>query len=226
MILHIKSVLSPAQLAHCEATLATAAWGCGRATAGPGSARVKENEQVAESCAGGRALGQMILTELERNPLFLSAALPRHVYPPLFNRYREGMSFGSHIDNAIRQIPGTPYRLRTDLSATVFLTGPEQYDGGELVIEDGDAQPRIKLPAGDMVLYSADTRHYVAPVTRGTRVAAFFWVQSLVRDTAARATLFDIDSAVRELGAALPNSPALLRLTSAYHSLIRRWSEV
>jgi PKHD-type hydroxylase len=225
MILHIKRLLTAAQLADFTQLLATAEWGDGRATAGPGSARVKANEQVSESCPVGRDLGRIILAELERNPLFLSAALPRHVYPPLFNRYGAGMSFRLHIDNAMRQVPGTPYRIRTDISATIFLSDPANYDGGELVIEDGDAQPKIKLPAGDMVLYSGDTRHQVTEVTKGVRVAAFFWVQSLVRDTAARSILFDLDSATRELSAVAPDCPAVLRLTSAYHSLIRRWAE-
>jgi len=225
MILHIRKVLSARQLDEFTQRLAAAEWADGRATAGSGSARVKTNEQVCESCLVGRALGQTILAELERNPLFLSAALPRHVYPPLFNRYGVGMSFGSHIDNAMRQIPGTSYRIRTDLSATLFLSDPGSYEGGELVMEEGDARPTIKLPAGDMVLYTADTRHRVTSVTSGVRVAAFFWVQSLVRDNAARNVLFDLDSAVRELGAIAPDAPALLRLTSAYHSLIRRWAE-
>jgi PKHD-type hydroxylase len=225
MILHIKRVLSAAQLDDFAQRLATANWADGRATAGPGSARVKANEQVSEVCPIGRALGQIILAELERNPLFLSAALPRHVYPPLFNRYGAGMSFGSHIDNAIRQIPGTPYRIRTDLSATLFLSDLDSYAGGELVMEDGDARPTIKLPAGDMVLYTADARHHVTEVTSGVRVAAFFWVQSLVRDNAARSILFDMDNATRELSAIAPDAPALLRLTSAYHSLIRRWAD-
>jgi PKHD-type hydroxylase len=225
MILHIKKVLSAAQLDEFALRLDAAEWDDGRATAGAGSARVKANEQVSERCPIGRELGQIIVAELERNPLFLSAALPRHVYPPLFNRYGAGMSFGSHIDNAIRQIPGTPYRIRTDISATLFLSDPAGYVGGELVMEEGDARPAIKLPAGDMVLYTADTRHYVTKVTSGVRVAAFFWVQSLVRDNAARSVLFDMDSATRELSTIAPDSPALLRLTSAYHSLIRRWAE-
>jgi PKHD-type hydroxylase len=226
MIIQIKSVLSPAQLAMCVDRLANADWGDGRMTAGPQSARVKANEQVAATCPHGRELGQMILAELERNPLFLSAALPRHVFPILFNRYAAGMAFGPHIDNAIRPIPGTPHRIRTDLSATLFLAEPDAYDGGELVIQDGDAAHRVKLPAGDMVLYPASTLHHVSEVTRGVRLAAFFWVQSLVRDNAARAILHDMDKAIRELGARDPDDPAVLRLTGCYHNLVRRWAEV
>lgn len=226
MIVQIKAVLSPAQLATCAERLASADWRDGRITAGPQSARAKANEQVAATCPHGRELGQMIVAELERHPLFLSAALPRHVFPILFNRYAPGMAFGPHIDNAIRPIPGTPHRIRTDLSATLFLTEPDEYDGGELVIRDGDAAHRIKLPAGDMVLYPASTLHHVTEVTRGVRVAAFFWVQSLVRDNDARAILHDMDNAIRALGAEAPDHPEVLRLTGCYHNLVRRWAEV
>ncbi len=200
-------------------------WRDGRVTAGPQSARVKANQQVAQGCPHGNELGQMIVGELERNPMFLSAALPRHVFPVLFNRYAPGMAFGPHIDNAIRPIPGTPHRIRTDLSATLFLGNPDEYDGGELVIQDGDAAHRIKLPAGDMVLYPANTLHHVTEVTRGVRLAAFFWVQSLVRDGAARDILHNMDNAIRELSAVTPDHPALLNLTGCYHNLVRRWAE-
>jgi PKHD-type hydroxylase len=206
--------------------LGQADWRDGRLTAGPQSARAKHNLQVAETCPIGRELGQIITAALERHPLFLSAALPRHIYPPLFNRYEPGMAFGAHIDNAIRQIPGTPYRIRTDLSATLFLAEPDSYDGGELVIGEGDTAPRIKLNAGDMVLYPADTVHHVKPVTRGARVAAFFWVQSLVKDAGQRALLHDMDNAMRELTALVPDAPALVRLTGTYHNLVRAWSEL
>jgi PKHD-type hydroxylase len=226
MIIHIQNLLTPAQVAHCAERLAHADWRDGRITAGPQSARVKANEQVHESCPEARALGAMITTELERHPLFLSAALPRHVFPPLFNRYAPGMSFGAHIDNAIRAVPGTPYRIRTDISATLFLAAPHDYAGGELVIQDGDALHRIKHAAGDMVLYPASTLHHVTAVTSGVRLAAFFWVQSLVRDAAARELLYELDGAVRELAAAVPGAPALVRLTGCYHNLVRRWAEV
>jgi PKHD-type hydroxylase len=225
MIIRIPGLLSPAQLAACSEHLAQADWADGRLTAGPQSARVKANEQVAETCPIGRELGQMIVSEIERNKLFLSAALPRHVFPPLFNRYGPGMSFGAHIDNAIRTIPGTPFRIRTDLSATLFLAEPGSYDGGELIIQDGDATHGIKLPAGDMVLYPATTLHHVTPVTRGARVAAFFWVQSLIKDNSARDILHNMDRSIQELDAELPESEAVVRLTGCYHNLVRRWSE-
>jgi PKHD-type hydroxylase len=226
MITHIKSVLSAGQLGLCADRLARADWRDGRITAGPQSARVKANEQVAETCAMAAELGKMIIGELERHPLFLSAALPRHVFPPLFNRYGAGMAFGSHIDNALRQIPGTPYRIRTDLSATLFLAEPETYDGGVLTIQNGDATHEVKYAAGDLVLYPADTVHHVTPVTRGARVAAFFWVQSLVRDNGQRAILHDMDTAIKELTMLAPDAPALVRLTGCYHNLVRAWAEL
>jgi len=226
MITIIRNLLSPAQIAAIREGLATADWQDGRVTAGPQSALAKANQQVSETCPQGRALSAIITTELERHPLFLSAALPRHLYPPLFNRYAPGMSFGAHIDNALRTIPGTPYRIRTDLSATLFLEDPENYDGGELQFADGDAQHSIKRPAGDLVLYPANTLHLVTPVTRGTRLAAFFWVQSLIKDNAARAILHDMDIAIRELAQTDPNAPAVLRLTGSYHNLVRRWAEL
>ena len=226
MIIHVPGLLSPALLENCAVRLEQADWADGRATAGPQSARVKANEQVAETCPIGRELGQMIVSEIERNKLFLSAALPRHVFPPLFNRYSAGMSFGAHIDNAIRTIPGTPFRIRTDISATLFLARPDSYDGGELIIHDGDATHSVKFPAGDLVLYPATTLHRVTPVTRGARVAAFFWVQSLIKDGAARDILHSMDLSIQELDAALPDSEAVVRLTGCYHNLVRRWSEL
>ncbi|HTZ71771.1 MAG TPA: Fe2+-dependent dioxygenase [Acetobacteraceae bacterium] len=226
MIVHIASVLTAAQVAACTESLARADWRDGRVTAGPQSARVKANEQVAETCPVAAEQGRMIVAALESNPHFLSAALPLRIYPPLFNRYAPGMAFGDHIDNALRRVPGTPYRIRTDLSATLFLAAPEAYDGGELVVRQADAVHSIKLPAGDMVLYAADTVHHVAPVTRGVRQAAFFWVQSAVRDAGRRAILYDMDSAIRDLSASTPESDAVLRLTGCYHNLVRLWAEM
>jgi PKHD-type hydroxylase len=226
MIIHIPEVLTAAQIATCVQRLEGADWRDGRITAGPQSARVKANEQVAETCPVGREIGKIVLDAIERNTIFLSAALPRHVYPPLFNRYAPGMAFGSHVDNAIRTIPGTPFRIRTDLSATLFLADPRSYEGGELVIQDGDGAHAIKLEAGDMVLYPATTLHYVTPVTDGVRLAAFFWVQSLVKDTAARDVLHDMDVSIQELSAADPGSAAVLRLSGCYHNLVRRWAEI
>jgi PKHD-type hydroxylase len=226
MIIQIPEVLSAAQISACTHMLADADWRDGRITAGPQSARVKANEQVAETCKAGREAGKIVLDAIERNTIFLSAALPRHVYPPLFNRYASGMAFGTHVDNAIRTIPGTPFRIRTDLSATLFLADPDSYAAGELVIQDGDSAHSIKLPAGDLVLYPATTLHHVTPVTSGVRLAAFFWVQSLVKDTAARDILHDMDISIQQLSAADPDNGAVLRLSGCYHNLVRRWTEI
>jgi PKHD-type hydroxylase len=226
MLVHIPDLLNEAELATCRDRLGGAEWLDGRITAGPQAARAKRNRQLAETSAEARALGPMIVGALERNSLFLSAALPRQVFPPLFNRYAAGMDFGNHVDNAIRTIPGTPHRLRTDISATVFLSDPESYDGGELVIEDSYGLHRAKLPAGDLVLYPATSLHRVTPVTRGERLAAFFWVQSLVKDDGERSLLFELDTAIRQLGHRLPEDPALVSLTGCYHNLLRRWVEM
>lgn len=226
MLIHLPGVLSADQLATCRERLEAAEWLDGRVTAGPQSARVKANEQIAEDSETARTLGRLIVGALERNPLFLSAALPRAVYPPLFNRYRAGMGFGTHIDNALRLVPGTPHRIRTDLSATLFLSEPDGYRGGELVVEDLYGPQSVKLPAGDMVLYPASSLHHVMPVESGARVAAFFWVQSLVKDDGARRLLFELDTAIRQLTGEVPDSPALVQLTGCYHNLVRRWAEV
>jgi PKHD-type hydroxylase len=224
MLLRIPRVLSPDELAHVRERLAKAAWVDGRVTAGPQSAKVKENLQLAEDSAEARELGAIVLTALERNPLFIAGALPRSVFPPLFNRYEPGMGFGAHVDNAIRQVPGTPHRLRTDISATLFLSAPEDYDGGELVVEDTFGVQSVKLPAGDMVLYPATSLHRVAPVTRGAREASFFWIQSLVKEDSERTLLFELDRAIAELTQTVPDSPALVRLTATYHNLVRKWT--
>jgi PKHD-type hydroxylase len=226
MLLHIRNVLTPEEIAVCTARLEAASWVDGRQTAGPQSAAVKNNQQLPESSEDATSLGRIVLAALERNPTFLSAALPRSVFPPLFNRYSKGMGFGTHIDNALRQIAGTPHRIRTDLSATLFLSDPDHYVGGELVIEDTYGAHPIKLPAGDMVLYPASSLHRVQSITRGVRVAAFFWVQSLVRDDTARALLYDLDNAIRMVGQDTPGSEALVSLTGCYHNLVRRWSDI
>lgn len=226
MILHIADILSPAQIGEVTAHLGRADWRDGRVTAGPQSAQVKHNSQVAEDCPHGRAAQRVVLAALERHPCFLSAALPLRVFPPLFNRYAPGDSFGDHIDNAIRAVPGTPHRIRTDLSATLFLAEPGAYDGGALEFADGDARHQVRLDAGSMVLYNATTVHRVAPVTRGVRLACFFWVQSLVKDAGQRALLHDMDSAIQELTGAGAAGPALVRLTGCYHNLVRQWSEL
>ncbi len=168
----------------------------------------------------------MILSALERNPLFVSAALPASVFPPLFNRYEGGQAFGTHVDNAIRQVTGTPHRIRTDLSATLFFTGPAEYDGGELVVEDTYGTHSIKLPAGHMILYPSTSLHHVRPVTRGARIASFFWIQSMVRDDAERTLLFDLDVAIQRLAGDHPEHSAAVQLTCVYHNLLRRWATV
>jgi PKHD-type hydroxylase len=168
----------------------------------------------------------MIITALERSPLFVTAALPLRVFPPLFNCYEGGESFGAHLDNALRQVPGTACRMRTDVSATLFLSNPEDYDGGELVIDDVYGAHAVKLPAGDMVVYPASSLHHVNPVTRGVRLASFFWVQSMVRDDGNRTLLFDLDMAINKINQALPNHAAVVELTNCYHNLLRRFAEV
>ena len=225
MILRLPAVLSAEQLATARALLADAPWADGRVTAGYQSARVKENLQLPEECEVAKKLRDLVLTALERNPLFISAALPARVLPPLFNSYEVGMSFGAHIDNAVRQVTGTARRVRADLSATLFLSRPEEYDGGELIVEDTYGAHAAKLAAGDMILYPATSLHRVTTVTRGHRVAAFFWIQSMVRDDGQRSILFDLDRSIAELTQAAPDNPALVRLTGCYHNLIRRWAE-
>jgi PKHD-type hydroxylase len=223
MLLHIPSLLDAAQLAECRKALGSAAWSDGKATAGYLSSRVKDNAQLPETDPVARRMGGMILDALDKNQLFISAALPLKVVPPLFNRYAGGQSYGGHIDGAVRPVPGTPHRVRTDLSATLFLSAPEDFDGGELVIEDSGQ--RIKLPAGDMVLYSGTSVHHVEPVTRGVRLAAFFWVQSMVREDSRRDVLFQIDTALQELGRDVPGHHSTVRLAGAYHNLLRLWSD-
>lgn len=226
MIVRIASVLSADELPAIRARLASGAWDDGRLTAGFQSAQVKANLQLRQNDPVAREAGDAVLSALERSPLFVSAALPHHVFPPLFNRYGPGMSFGNHVDNAVRQIPGTPHRLRTDVSATLFLNAPEEYDGGELIVEDTFGTHSIKLAAGDLVVYPASSLHRVSPVTRGVRQAAFFWIQSMVRDDRARALLFDLDSSIRDLTATGADRDSLVRLTHCYHNLLRRWAEL
>lgn len=225
MLLQIPQVLSAEQVADSRRQLDAAEWIDGRVTAGHQSARAKDNVQLREDSPVARQLAQTILAALERTPLFLSAALPLKIFPPLFNRYASGQSFGVHIDNAIRQVRNTPHRVRTDISATLFLSRPDEYDGGELVVEDTYGTHSVKLPAGDLVLYPASSLHRVQPVTRGARVASFFWIQSMVRDDGQRTILFDLDLAIQRLGADVPNHPSLVQLTGTYHNLLRRWAD-
>jgi len=225
MLLRIPNVLTVEQIAHCREALAGAEWVDGRATAGHHSAAVKDNLQVPEGHPVARELGELILAAIERNPLFLSAALPLKVVPPLFNRYQGGGTYGTHLDGAIRQIGGTPHRVRTDLSATLFLSAPDSYDGGELTVEDTYGPHRVKLPAGDMILYPGTSLHHVTPVTRGARIAAFFWIQSMVRDDARRTLLFDLDMATQRVREQLPSDKAVGELFNVYHNLLRQWAD-
>lgn len=225
MLLHIPRVLTEAQVARCRAILEDAKWVDGRETSGHLAARVKRNRQVDEATPEAREMGSIVVTALQRTPLFMAAALPLRVFPPLFNRYEPGMAFGNHVDNAIREVAASAGRVRTDLSATLFLSGREEYDGGELVVDDTYGAHQVKLPAGDMILYPASSLHRVTPVTRGLRLAAIFWVQSMVRDDGERALLFDLDLAIGQMSEAAPGSPGILALTSCYHNLLRRWSD-
>ncbi len=226
MLLQVPDVLNPEQVAHMRRLLDSADWVDGRVTAGRQSAQVKDNEQLPEDHPVAQELGDVIVSALQANPLFVSAALPLRVFPPLFNRYRGGQSFGNHVDNAIRQLAGTPLRIRTDLSATLFLAGPDEYDGGELVVEDTYGVQSVKLPAGHMILYPSTSLHHVRPVTRGARLASFFWIQSMVRDDATRTLLFDLDTSIQRLTMDVPGHPSIVSLTSVYHNLIRRWADL
>ena len=225
MLLQIPDVLSAAQVAQARALLDAAEWVDGRVTAGPQSARTKDNSQLPENHPVSKQVGEIILDALGTNPLFISAALPQRVFPPLFNRYQGGQSFGTHVDNAIRQITGTPHRIRTDLSATLFLAEPSEYDGGELLVEDTYGAHSVKLPAGHLILYPATSLHQVRAVTRGARVSSFFWIQSMVRDDAERTLLFDLDTAIQRLTRETASHPSTVQLTGIYHNLIRRWAE-
>jgi PKHD-type hydroxylase len=226
MLLAIPGVLSSPELVEARRILDKADWVDGRVTAGHQSVRAKDNLQLAEGSEAARRLGEMVVGALQRSPLLVSAALPLRVFPPLFNRYEGGQSFGTHVDNAVRLVPGTPHRLRTDLSATLFLSEPAEYDGGELVVEDTYGVHSAKLPAGQLILYPATSLHHVRPVTRGTRLASFFWIQSMVRDDGQRTLLFDLDTAIQRLGADHPEHASAVQLTGVYHNLLRRWAEL
>jgi PKHD-type hydroxylase len=226
MMLHIPDVLSKQQVAQCRQIMDAADWIDGNATAGHQSALVKNNMQLPELAPESRQLGDLVLDALERSPLFISAALPLKVFPPLFNRYAGGQSFGMHVDNAIRPLAGSDFRIRTDLSCTLFLAEPDEYDGGELIVEDTYGEHRAKLPAGDMVLYPSTSLHRVTPVTRGARVASFFWLQSMVRDDGQRTMLFQLDTSIQQLAQRLGNGdPQVVQLTGIYHNLLRRWAD-
>lgn len=226
MMIQIPDLLSREQVAHCRAVMDAGEWVDGNQTSGYQSALAKRNLQLAEGLAAAHQVGDLIQDALAGSALFFSAALPLKVFPPLFNRYEGGHTFGNHVDNAIRYLRGTDFRIRSDLSATLFLTDPEDYDGGELVIEDTYGQQRVKLPAGHMVLYPATSVHHVTPVTRGARVSSFFWIQSMVRDDGQRALLFDLDNHLRQVSGALGgDNAAVIGLTGVYHNLLRRWAD-
>jgi PKHD-type hydroxylase len=228
VFLRIPKVLNEEQLATVRASLngEAAPWVDGRATAGFQGAAVKSNEQLDEASPMARELGNFILSQLERNALFISAVLPNKVYPPMFNRYAEGMQFGTHVDGTVRMIPGSHQKLRTDLSATLFLSAEQDYGGGELIVESDFGSRSAKLPAGDMIVYSSTSRHRVNEVTRGRRLASVFWIQSLIRDDARRAQLFELDGTIQRLTSTGADSDSLVRLTAHYHGLLRAWTEI
>jgi PKHD-type hydroxylase len=225
MMLHSPNVLTPAQVAQCRDVMVKANWVDGNVTAGHQSRQVKYNLQLPEDSQTARELGDMVVKAIYRSPLFMSAVLPKQVFPPLFNRYDAGMTFGSHVDNAIRSHSTLPVRIRTDVSATLFISEPDDYDGGELTVEDTYGAHSVKLPAGDMIIYPGTSLHNVTPITRGSRIASFFWTQSLIRDVSHRALLFDLDMSIIRLTQDHPNHPSLVNLTAVYHNLLRQWSE-
>lgn len=226
MLIEIPNVLTKEQTADCRRLLDSSEWIDGSVTAGHQSKLAKDNLQLAENDPAAMQMGELIVSELQNNPLFVSAALPLKVFPPLFNRYEGGQNFGTHVDNAIRRSRVTGEQIRTDLSATLFFSEPSEYDGGELVVEDTYGVQRVKLGAGSMILYPASSLHHVTPVTRGARIASFFWIQSMIRDDGNRTLLFDLDTSVQRIAAEAPNHPSAIQLTGIYHNLLRRWAEV
>ena len=225
MLLHVPNVLNAEELAQLRQLMSKADWTDGKVTAGTQSAQVKRNIQLPETTADAEAARLIVLKALNRNALFFSAALPKKIYPPLFNQYRDGMDFGAHIDNAVRTHAISGVHVRTDISCTLFIADPESYEGGELVVEDTYGHQIVKLPAGDMVLYPGTSLHHVRPVTKGARLASFFWVQSMIRDDAQRTLLFDMDAAIVTLRQQVGDNAAVIRLTGNYHNLVRMWAD-
>jgi PKHD-type hydroxylase len=226
MTIAVPDVLPASEVRAARAELARASWTDGRATAGHQGARVKDNLQVRTDDPVGAKVGEMILQRLAQHSLFMSAALPLHILPPMFNRYSGGQHFGMHVDGSIRTVPGTNHRIRTDLSCTLFLSDIDAYDGGELVIADTFGPKKIKLPAGHLILYPSTSLHHVTPVTRGERLCSFFWLQSMIRDTGQRSLLFEMDVGIQRLGADHPDHPGVVQLTGVYHNLLRQWAEM
>jgi PKHD-type hydroxylase len=226
MMVRIPNVLTADQVARCREVMLKAAWVDGKVTAGHQSSQVKNNLQLPENSPEARELGGMVMQALARSQLFTSAVLPKQVFPPLFNRYDAGMTFGSHVDNSVRSHAVSGITIRTDVSSTLFISAPEDYDGGELVVEDTYGRHSVKLPAGDMIVYPATSLHHVTPITRGSRIASFFWTQSMIRDESKRALLFDLDMAIMRLGGDHPEHASVVDLTAVYHNLLRQWAEV
>ncbi|MCS0493737.1 Fe2+-dependent dioxygenase [Ancylobacter sp. MQZ15Z-1] len=227
MLIQIPDILTPDEVAHCRRVLEASPWVDGRVTAGQQAARSKLNLQIPVESREAQELGDIVLRALGRNPIFNSAAMPLRVLPPMFNRYDVGMKFGAHVDGSIRSIPGTAQRMRADVSTTIFLTDPSEYDGGELVIEDAYGLQEVKLPAGHAVVYPATSLHSVNEITRGSRWGSFFWSQSMIRDNGRRAMLYDLDMAIMATRARLPDDdPAVLSLANVYHNLVRHWAEL
>lgn len=226
MLICIPDVLSKDEVAQFRKIMDAANWEDGRTTAGTQSATVKNNAQLPQNSEASQILGDRILAALAKNPTFISAAVPQRIFPPLFNRYGIGQDFGVHVDSSIRAIPGTPIRIRTDLSCTLFLAEPEEYEGGELIVEDYYGAHEVKLPAGDMVLYPSTSLHKVNAVTRGARIASFFWLQSMIREDSHRSLLYDLDQSIQELAAERGiDDPVCVKLSGIYHNLIRAWAD-
>ncbi len=224
MMVHIPAVLTPEQVARCREVMEKAAWVDGNVTSGHQAAKAKNNLQLPESAPEARELSNMVMEALGRSPLFMSAVLPKQVFPPLFNRYDAGMTFGNHVDNAVRS--GNGVRIRTDVSSTLFISPPEDYDGGELIVEDTYGAHSVKLPAGDMIVYPATSLHRVTPIMRGSRICSFFWTQSMIRDEAQRGLLFDLDMSIIRLAGDHPQHKSVVSLTAVYHNLLRQWAEI
>jgi PKHD-type hydroxylase len=224
MLITIPDLLSPEQVVQCRQALQTADWEDGRLTAGHLAVHAKQNLQLPQSHPLTEQIGGLILDALARSPQFMAAALPLKVEPPRFNRYEGGGTYGTHVDTAIQSVPGTPHRIRTDVSATLFFSEPDTYEGGELVVQDTYGAHTVKLPAGAMVLYPGTSLHHVTPVTRGMRLASFFWIQSLVREDHLRALLWELDQSIQTVTQETPASPAVQKLSGVYHNLLRQWS--